>query len=102
MEPYCELADYNGNIVKIKVLKLKHKRDISREVMKEMKLMREMRHNNVNSFIGACPDLHCITLITEYCAKGSLQDIFENMDIKLDNMFISSLVHDLIKVTFFY
>ena len=67
-----------------------------------MKLMRELRHDNVNSFIGACvemsADLHAITLITEYCAKGALNDILENMDIKLDLMFISSLVHDLIKV----
>ena len=49
-------------------------------------------------------DLHSITLITEYCAKGALNDILENMDIKLDPMFISSLIHDLIKVcmTFVY
>ena len=70
--------------------------------MKEMKLMRDLRHDNVNSFIGACvemsADLHSITLITEYCAKGALNDILENMDIKLDPMFISSLIHDLIKV----
>ena len=39
-----------------------------------------------------------ITLITEYCAKGALNDVLENMDIKLDPMFISSLIHDLIKV----
>ena len=64
--------------------------------------MRELRHNNVNSFIGACPDQHSITLVTEYCDRGSLKDILENMDIKLDEMFISSLVHDLIKVTFYH
>lgn len=29
------------------------------------------------------------------------QDIIENEDIKLDNMFITSLVHDLIKVSVF-
>ena len=70
--------------------------------MKEMKVMRELRHDNINSFIGACVemtnDLHCITLITDYCAKGALNDILENIDIKLDPMFISSLIHDLIKV----
>ena len=72
--------------------------------MKEMKLMRELRHDNVNSFIGACVDMpdptdqSTITLITEYCAKGALNDILENRDIKLDAMFMSSLIHDLIKV----
>ena len=55
-----------------------------------------------DSFIGACVemsgDLHSITLISEYCAKGALDDILENKDIKLDPMFISSFIHDLIKV----
>ena len=99
---FCQTAKYNRSIVRIKELQFERKKDISREVMKEMKLMRELRHDNVNSFIGACvdmtPDLHSITLITEYCAKGALNDILENMDIKLDPMFISSLIHDLIKV----
>jgi len=98
---FCQTAKYNRSIVRIKELQFERKKDISREVMKEMKLMRELRHDNVNSFIGACvemsAELHSITLITEYCAKGALNDILENMDIKLDPMFISSLIHDLIK-----
>lgn len=36
--------------------------------------------------------------VTDYCAKGSLYDIIENEDIKLDNLFIASLINDLIKV----
>ena len=99
---FCQTAKYKGGIVRIRELQFERKKDISREVMKEMKLMRELRHDNVNSFIGACvemsADLHAITLITEYCAKGALNDILENLDIKLDPMFISSLIHDLIKV----
>lgn len=39
-----------------------------------------------------------ILLVTDYCAKGSLYDIIENEDIKLDNLFIASLINDLIKV----
>ena len=73
-------------------------------MMKEMKLMRELRHDNVNSFVGACieisPDLRRITIITDYCPKGSLKDVLENPNIKLDEMFTSSLIYDLIKVTF--
>lgn len=41
-----------------------------------------------------------ILLVTDYCAKGSLYDIIENEDIKLDNLFIASLINDLIKVNF--
>ena len=99
---YCKTARYNRSTVRIAELQFDRKKDISREVMKEMKTMRELRHDNVNSFIGACvemsTDLHSITLITSYCSKGALADVLENNDIRLDPMFISSLLHDLIKV----
>lgn len=64
--------------------------------MKELKLMRELRHDNVNSFIGAIVESHSITLITDYCDKGSLEDILHKEDMKLENM-VTSLVHDLVK-----
>lgn len=100
-QQYCQTAKYKGSTVRIKELRFDRKKDIPRDVMKEMKLMRELRHDNINSFIGACvemtTDMHSITLITDYCAKGGLNDILENRDIKLDPMFLSSLIHDLIK-----
>ncbi|XP_072943508.1 receptor-type guanylate cyclase Gyc76C-like isoform X2 [Epargyreus clarus] len=94
---FATTAQYRGNVVRIKELKFSKKKDISREVMKEMRLLRELRHDNLNSFIGAVVEPLRVLLLTDYCAKGSLYDIIENEDIKLDKMFISSLVHDLIK-----
>lgn len=114
---FAATAQYRGVIVRIKELTFARKKDISRDVMKEMRLLRELRHDNVNSFIGACVEPMSLLLVTDYCAKGSLyvstsfvcffplprlistgvQDIIENEDIKLDKMFIASLVHDLIK-----
>jgi len=90
-------ASYKGAIVAVKQLKF-HKRnfDISRNVKKEMKLMKEIHHDNINSFIGAYIEPSSIYIVTEYCAKGSLHDILENDDLKLDSMFIASLVFDLI------
>lgn len=35
--------------------------------------MREMHHDNINQFIGACLNPSCIHIVTEYCSKGSLQ-----------------------------
>ncbi|XP_068149824.1 receptor-type guanylate cyclase Gyc76C-like [Drosophila tropicalis] len=90
-------ARLRGAVVRIKELKFPRKRDISREIMKEMRLLRELRHDNINSFIGACVEPTRILLVTDYCAKGSLYDIIENEDIKLDDLFIASLIHDLIK-----
>lgn len=93
-------ARLRGAVVRIKELKFPRKRDISREIMKEMRLLRELRHDNINSFIGACVEPTRILLVTDYCAKGSLYDIIENEDIKLDDLFIASLINDLIKVRF--
>ncbi|GAB1861123.1 Guanylate cyclase [Camponotus japonicus] len=94
---FAQTGHYHGVVVRIKELKFSKKKDISRDVMKEMRVLREIRHGNLNSFIGACVEPMRILLITDYCAKGSLYDIIENEDIKLDDMFIASLIHDLIK-----
>lgn len=94
---FAATGQYRGVVVRIKELKFSKKKDISRDVMKEMRLLRDIRHDNINSFIGACVEPMRILLVTDYCAKGSLYDIIENEDIKLDSMFIASLVHDLIR-----
>ena len=60
--------------------------------------MREIRHDNLNPFIGASIDQNNVCIVTEYCSKGSLSDILQNDDYKLDSMFIASLVFDIIKV----
>lgn len=41
-----------GVIVRIKELKFSKRKDISRELMKEFRTLRELRHDNINSFIG--------------------------------------------------
>ncbi|XP_033751446.1 receptor-type guanylate cyclase Gyc76C-like [Pecten maximus] len=93
---YTRTATYKGQMV---ALKIYEKKDfvLSRKMQKEMKTMRDIRHNNVNPFIGACVNPPTFILLTEYCIKGSLQDILENEVIKLDEMFIASLVKDIIQ-----
>lgn len=60
--------------------------------------MKNLQHNHIVTFIGACFDSpHSCCLVTEYCPKGSLQDILENEEIKLDWMFRYSLMHDIVK-----
>ncbi|KAK9751499.1 Receptor family ligand binding region [Popillia japonica] len=94
---FASTAQFRGVMVRIQELTFSRKKDISRDIMKEMRLLRELRHDNINSFIGACVEPMSLLLVTDYCAKGSLYDIIENEDIKLDKMFVASLVHDLIK-----
>ncbi|XP_071513605.1 receptor-type guanylate cyclase Gyc76C-like isoform X3 [Panulirus ornatus] len=103
---YQNLANYKGTIVCLKGIDLNQKRpEFSRNTMKEMRNMREMKQNNVCAFIGAFVEQRKmahgehsrVTFVTEYCTRGSLLDILGLEDIKLDCLFISSLVHDLLK-----
>uniref|UniRef100_A0A8C1GHW9 Guanylate cyclase n=1 Tax=Cyprinus carpio TaxID=7962 RepID=A0A8C1GHW9_CYPCA len=56
-----------------------------------------MRHENVNPFLGFFHDCGVFAIVTEYCSRGSLEDLLLNDDVKLDWMFKSSLILDLIK-----
>lgn len=38
-----------------------------------------------------------IYILTNYCARGSLENVLANQDLKLDHMFVSSLVFDIMK-----
>ena len=94
---FTQTAMYKGSLVAVKLLKFGTKRiEVPREVKKEMKLMKEIHHDNVNPFIGAYIESNQVVVVSEYCSKGSLHDILENDDLKLDSMFVASLLFDLI------
>ncbi|XP_071105845.1 receptor-type guanylate cyclase Gyc76C-like [Haliotis cracherodii] len=93
---FAQTGSYKGQVVALKIYELKNF-DVNRKMKKDMKLMRDLRHDKVNAFIGACIDPPCFIIITEYCSKGSLQDILENEDLKLDDMFLASLIKDLLQ-----
>lgn len=63
--------------------------------------MKDLRNENVNPFLGFFLDCSVFAVVTEHCSRGSLQDLLRNEDVKLDWMFKSSLLLDLIKVKFF-
>uniref|UniRef100_A0A8C7UNJ0 Guanylate cyclase n=1 Tax=Oncorhynchus mykiss TaxID=8022 RepID=A0A8C7UNJ0_ONCMY len=57
----------------------------------------DIRHENVNLFLGFFLDCGVFGIMTEYCSRSSLQDLLSNSDVKLDWMFKTSLLLDLIK-----
>ncbi|EHB04510.1 Guanylyl cyclase GC-E [Heterocephalus glaber] len=69
--------------------------------------LRELRHENVALYLGlflagsadspADPGERMLAVVSEHCARGSLHDLLAQRDIKLDWMFKSSLLLDLIK-----
>ncbi|KYQ48418.1 Atrial natriuretic peptide receptor 1 [Trachymyrmex zeteki] len=62
-----------------------------------VKLMKDLQHDHLVRFYGACLEPPHCCLLTEYCPKGSLQDILENEQIKLDRVFRGSLIHDIVR-----
>ncbi|XP_076454270.1 guanylate cyclase 32E-like [Babylonia areolata] len=93
---FAQTGLFKGQTVALKLYD-KRKIDLGRRTKKEMKMLRDLRHDNVNAFIGASVDSDYLVLVTEYCGKGSLTDVLENEDISLDGMFLSSLVKDLLQ-----
>ncbi len=35
--------------------------------------MKDMNNDNINPFVGACPDSPNVSILMNYCQKGSLQ-----------------------------
>ncbi|XP_048092851.1 retinal guanylyl cyclase 2-like isoform X2 [Alosa alosa] len=59
--------------------------------------LRDMRHENLNLYIGLFLDVGIFAVVTEHCSRGSLEDLLANEDMRLDWMFKSSLLLDLIR-----
>ncbi|KAM6435640.1 atrial natriuretic peptide receptor 1 isoform 2-T3 [Liasis olivaceus] len=93
---YAKTAYYKGNLVAVKHVSRK-RIDLTRDVLFELKHMRDVQNKHLTRFIGACIDPPNICVLTEYCIRGSLQDILENDSITLDWMFRYSLTNDIIK-----
>ncbi|XP_058821836.1 atrial natriuretic peptide receptor 1 isoform X2 [Topomyia yanbarensis] len=94
---YINFGFYKGCKVAIKKINI-HNLNLNRSLMLEFKRMKDLQHDHLVRFYGACLEPNPEPFIlTEYCPKGSLQDILENETIKLDWMFKLSLMHDIVK-----
>ncbi|XP_053086379.1 atrial natriuretic peptide receptor 2 isoform X2 [Pangasianodon hypophthalmus] len=92
---FAKTGYFKGNLVAIKHV---NKRiELTRQVLFELKHMRDVQFNHLTRFIGACIDPPNVCIVTEYCPRGSLQDILENESINLDWMFRFSLINDIVK-----
>ncbi|RUS70930.1 hypothetical protein EGW08_021306, partial [Elysia chlorotica] len=86
---------YRGNRVFEKTLNFKDL-DLPRPLVSQLKLLKDMSHENINEFKGACINSPIVRIITQYCPRRSLQDILEKDDLPLHDMFTTSIVQDII------
>ena len=61
--------------------------------------VKNLNHQNVNNIIGACIEPNNIYVLSPYCSKGSLSDVLENDNIKMDSIFKISFASDITHVS---
>ena len=70
-----------------------------RDILLELKQVRELSHENVNPFVGASVEAPNVYILMLYANKGSLQDALQNDHINLSWDFKISFATDIAKVT---
>ncbi|KAH3857584.1 hypothetical protein DPMN_100194 [Dreissena polymorpha] len=88
-------AMYKGQMVAVR--KIRDQVLLTKMDLHHLKTMREMMHDNINPFLGACFVQPSPCVLFLYCPKGSLQDILENDEMKLDINLKYSLTMDLVQ-----
>nr|XP_020633304.1 retinal guanylyl cyclase 2-like [Pogona vitticeps] len=91
------VAVYEGDWVWLKKFESGVANNLRQPTVCLLSKMKDVRHENVNPFFGLLSDGGLSGIVMEYCSRGSLEDLLLNTDIKLDWMFKSSLLTDLIK-----
>ncbi|XP_055350580.1 receptor-type guanylate cyclase Gyc76C-like isoform X2 [Paramacrobiotus metropolitanus] len=89
-----ELGFYKNQVVAVKHLRKTHV-SLTLEILKELKLLREIRNDNLCSFIGAC--LAPVCIVTEFCSRGSLKDVIYDENVSLDSMFMEAMLGDIVR-----
>uniref|UniRef100_A0A673LLB6 guanylate cyclase n=1 Tax=Sinocyclocheilus rhinocerous TaxID=307959 RepID=A0A673LLB6_9TELE len=85
---------YDGRTVAVKHIQKKHF-TLTKTIRKEVKEVRELDHPNLSKFLGGCIEVPFISIITEYCPKGSLADVLLNEDVPINWGFRLSFATDI-------
>ncbi|XP_046575738.1 atrial natriuretic peptide receptor 1-like [Haliotis rubra] len=93
---FTKTGYYKGAIIAIKPIS-RSNITIHKPLLLEVKKIKDLQNDHVVRFIGACLDPPHQCILTEYCPKGSLQDVLENDEIQLDWMFRYSIMQDIVR-----
>ncbi|KAM3185689.1 hypothetical protein ACTXT7_005859 [Hymenolepis weldensis] len=89
-------AVFNGINLHIKTLDLPSV-TLKAKMIEHLRTLREIRHENLNLFIGCYLDADCFSVVYEECSRGSLRSVLATEAINLDWEFKLSLITDLIR-----
>ncbi|XP_075448782.1 retinal guanylyl cyclase 2-like isoform X2 [Ascaphus truei] len=91
------VAVYEGDWVWLKKFEPGVYHELRPSATSTLRKMKDLRNENVNPLVGFFSDCGIFAIVTEHCSRGSLEDLLRKEDVKLDWMFKSSLILDLIK-----
>lgn len=92
---FTKTGSYKATLVAIK--KINKTVTITKPLLVQIRKLRVLQNDHIAHFVGICIDSPNQCVLTEYCQKGSLQDVLENDQIKLDSMFKFSLIQDIVR-----
>ncbi|XP_052805172.1 atrial natriuretic peptide receptor 1-like isoform X4 [Mya arenaria] len=93
---FTKVASYDGKLVAVKHINKPYVA-VTAALKREMNEIRQLNHRNINPLVGACVEPLKVCLLAVYCPKGSLQDVLENDNIKLDQIFKVAFATDIAK-----
>ncbi|KTG40524.1 hypothetical protein cypCar_00018266 [Cyprinus carpio] len=91
---FIQAGIYDGRTVAVKHIQKKHF-TLTKTIRKEVKEVRELDHPNLSKFLGGCIEVPFISIITEYCPKGSMADVLLNEDVPINWGFRLSFATDI-------
>nr|XP_018671934.1 atrial natriuretic peptide receptor 1-like isoform X1 [Ciona intestinalis] len=94
---FTKTGVYKGNIVSVKELG-ERRVSLARSDLMELESLYAMDHEHICKFIGANEEPPHVTILSEYCSRGSLQDLLEDAtEYEMDDVFKYSLICDIVK-----
>ncbi|XP_068230068.1 uncharacterized protein [Palaemon carinicauda] len=96
-DPEDAKAKYNGDFVHLRYFNHQGNFEVRNKSITLLKQMHDLRHENVNGFLGMLCDPVRPGFVFEYCSRKSLEDVIRQEDIKLDWSFRLSLLTDLVR-----
>ncbi|XP_078573901.1 atrial natriuretic peptide receptor 1-like isoform X3 [Branchiostoma floridae x Branchiostoma japonicum] len=91
---FAQTGIFDGRTVAIKKVQ-KQCFQLTKTIRREVQQVRGLDHPNLCKFIGGSIEVPSVAIITEYCPKGSLNDVLLNDDIPLNWGFRFSFATDI-------
>ncbi|XP_047348159.1 retinal guanylyl cyclase 2 isoform X3 [Vespa velutina] len=88
---------FKGDLVQLKELSCQGTFELKNKTMGVLVTIHGLRHENLNPLIGCLNEPTRPCLVSEYCSRGSLEDVLVQDEIKLDWSFRLSLLTDLVR-----